>query len=118
MMSLNFTHKPNYFFFAQTLVNFLVNKVGKNPGVEFNFPLADIYDVFHQDFAATTSNLEGILNIADNYHVGSNDPEHLLISSYKIDAEANTISFKLNETAVQALQQGQTIIAPDAHIYE
>ncbi|GAA5008229.1 hypothetical protein GCM10023206_14630 [Acinetobacter puyangensis] len=117
-MSLNFTHKPNYFFFAQTLVNFLVNKIEKKPDVEFIFPLADIYDVFQQDFAATTSNLEGILNIADNYHVGANDPEHRLIASFKIDAEANTISFKLNEKAVQAVHQGQPVIAPDAHIYE
>ena len=118
-MSLKFTHKPNYFFFAQTLINFLVNKIQKNGGAtELNLHLSEIYDIFHQDFASTTANLEGILNIADNYHVGKEDQEHRLIARHKINAEANSITFFFSPHAIDALAQGLDVIAPDATSYE
>lgn len=118
-MSLKFTHKPNYFFFAQTLINFLVNKIQKTGKVtELTIHLSDIYEVFHQDFASTTANLEGILNIADNYHVGREDADHRLIASHKIDGEAHQITFFFKPHAIDALSQGQDIIVPDANSYE
>ena len=115
----HFAHKPNYFFLSHTLVGFLINKI-QEAGVlsELTIDLKDIFSLFHQDLASTTSNLEGIINIADNYHVGTESPEYRLISSYKIHADSNRVTFHFSPKAVQALQQGQALIAPDANNYE
>lgn len=115
----HFAHKPNYFFLSHTLVGFLSNKVQQAGELsELTVDLKDIFNLFHQDLASTTSNLEGIINIADNYHVGTESPEYRFISSYKIHAESNTVTFHFSPKAVQALQQGQALIAPDANSYE
>ena len=115
----HFAHKPNYFFLSHTLVGFLTNKIQQAGELsELTIDLKDIFSLFNQDLASTTSNLEGIINIADNYHVGTESPEYRLISSYKIYADSNRVTFNFSPKAVQALQQGQALIAPDANNYE
>lgn len=118
-MSLQFTHKPNYFFFAQTFAHFLTNTLQKNQyaNTNFTFELADIYNVFHQDFASTTANLESILHIVKGYAIGNQEGERL-VSEYKIDSDANTLNVQFNSVAVDALKQGQTLVAPDAVSYD
>ena len=65
-MNLNYSHKPNYFLFAQLLVRHIEGYIKKHPDAsDAIFDLRDIYEIFRQDLAATTTNLEGILNIAD-----------------------------------------------------
>lgn len=113
-MSLEFSHKPNYFFFAQTLVNFLGEQLRNQPITTKTYALADIYHLFRQDFAATTANLESILNIADGYRV----QDQPFIEHYHINAEANTVSFNFNPAAAQAVAQGAPITAPDAVDYD
>lgn len=120
-MSLKFTHKPNYFFFAQSLINFLVNKIQQQTAVltEITIHSSDLHTLFNQDFASATANLEGILNIADNYHVKFEQPEFRLIDSYKIHSGENyTVTFFLGSNAVSSLLAGENIIAPDATSYE
>ena len=50
-MSLQYTHKPDYFFFAQLLVRHLESYVKKHPDAQNAiFDLRDIYELFRQDF--------------------------------------------------------------------
>lgn len=113
-MDMNFTHKPNYFFFAERFIGFLKNKLQLLPDTSnethLNFPLAEIYQIFHQDFASTTTNLDGILNIANKYTVNQNP----LIHSYIIDGKYNTLDLELNAQAIYDLQYGHQLTAPDA----
>lgn len=68
-MSLKFTHKPDYFLYAQLFVRHLENYIVKHPEENApNFNLQDIYDLFGKDFASASTNLEGILNIADEWN--------------------------------------------------
>ncbi|KAA8734480.1 hypothetical protein F4V57_05850 [Acinetobacter qingfengensis] len=118
-MSVNFTNKPNYFFFAQALINFLQGKIqsGVITDSRHSFALATIYETFGQDLAASTANLDGILNIADNYYAGD-DPQQKLIEQYRINAESNQIEFIFNEATVNAIKYGAELHAPDPTLYE
>lgn len=118
-MPLTFTHKPNYFLHAHSLVNFLVQQISKadtNSSTQ-TYVLRDIYHVFGDDFASATSNLEGILNLADNYHIGVEDDAHILIQKYSINGEANTLTIQFNPAAIESIKQGAQVIAPDATVY-
>lgn len=65
---MEFSSKPNYFLFAQLLIRHIENYVKKHADAQNAiFDLRDVYELFRQDLAATTTNLEGILNIADEY---------------------------------------------------
>lgn len=68
-MSLKFTHKPDYFLYTSYLFDILKTILQKHPEETLNFNLQDIYDLFGKDFASASTNLEGILNIADEYRV-------------------------------------------------
>ena len=49
-MSLKFTHKPDYFLYAQLFVRHLENYIVKHPEENTpNFNLQDIYDLFGKD---------------------------------------------------------------------
>lgn len=113
-MDINFTHKPNYFFFAERFIGFLKNKLQLQPNTpnqtHLSFPLAEIYNIFHQDFASTTTNLDGILNIANKYTVN----EKPFIHTYIIDGKYNTLDLELNPHAIEDLQHGHHLAAPDA----
>ena len=114
-MSLEYTHKPNYFLFAQLLVRHVESYIKKHPDAQNAiFDLRDIYELFRQDFASTTTNLNGILNIADQYKVETLKGDQKLISSYAIDAINNSLLLDFNPDALESLQQGKTIIEPDA----
>lgn len=89
-MSLPSTHKPNYFLYAQLLIRHIQEYVQKHPDADNAiFDLRDIYDLFRQDLASTTTNLEGILNITDEYRIETINGDQKIISGYKIDAENN-----------------------------
>ncbi|MFC3902635.1 hypothetical protein SAMN05421749_103395 [Acinetobacter marinus] len=115
----HFSHKPDYFLHAHLLANYLSNRIQKAGEITtLTMTGKEVYDLFDHDFASTTSDLEGIINITDNYHVAENSPEYKLIADYKIHAEHNTVTFNFNPKAVQALVQGQALLAPDANSYE
>ncbi|MBV6551206.1 hypothetical protein OK024_10165 [Acinetobacter sp. UGAL515B_02] len=119
-MSLEFTHKPNYFFYAQLLVRHIETYAQKHADADHvTFDLKEIYQLFREDFASTTTNLEGILNISDEYRVETlAGGDQKLISHYKIDAENNTLSVDFNQDALAALKQGKPLIAPNASLYQ
>lgn len=114
---MDFTSKPNYFLFAQLLIRHIESYVKKHLDAQNAiFDLRDIYEVFRQDLAATTTNLEGILNIADEYRIDTLNGDQKIISSFKIDAEQNSLLIDFNNDALQALREGKSIIQPNATI--
>ena len=106
-MSLAFTHKPDYFLFAQLIIRHIQTYVQKNPETnQASFELRDIYELFRQDMASATTNLDGIMNIADEYQVETLDGDQKLIRRY------------FDPAAVTALRNGRPIIPPDATVHQ
>lgn len=117
-MSLEFTHKPNYFLFAQLIVHHLDSYIKKHPdATNAIFDLRDIYQIFRQDLASTTTNLDAILNIADEYTVETIHGDQKLISNYHVDATNNNLLIDFNADALNALKEGKRIIEPNANNY-
>ena len=118
-MSLNFTHKPDYFLSAQLFIRHLENYVEKHPEADNAiFDLRDIYELFRGDLASATTNLDVILNIADEYKVDTLEGDQKIIQSYQINAKNNTLLLELNAHALTSLRAGKSIIAPDANLHE
>ena len=116
---MEFSSKPNYFLFAQLLIRHIQNYVKKHPDAQNAiFDLRDVYEIFRQDLAATTTNLEGILNIADEYRIDTIQGDQKIISGYKIDAEQNSLLIDFNADALQALRESKPIITPDTTLQE
>lgn len=114
-MSLDFTHKPNYFMHAQQIMHHIKNYIEKHPNQNpIHFRLEDIYALFRQDFASATTNLEGIMNIVDEYKVETLNGDRKIIQHYQIDAKENTISIHFNEDALTSLSAGKNFLSPDA----
>ena len=109
-MELHFTHKPNYFFFAERFIHFLKQKVdSESSETHLHFPLNEIYDTFHEDFASTTINLDGILSIVKQYEVN----HHHLINSYIIDGKHHTLDLEINVRALNDLKHGHDMTPPE-----
>jgi len=118
-MTLEFSHKPNYFMFAQLLIRHVENYINKHPEAEnATFDLRDIYDLFRQDKASATTNLDGIMNIVDEYMVETLNGDERLISKYSIDVGNNSLLIDFNSTALESLKNGKQVIAPDATIQQ
>ncbi len=84
-MHLEYTHDPNYFFFSQLLMRHIESYIRKHPDADNAiFDLRDIYEVFREDFAATTTNLESILNIADSLGLTHKSKKLMPVFSDKI----------------------------------
>lgn len=118
-MSLEFTHKPNYFLYAQLLIRHIENYIEKHAEAENAiFDMRDIYELFRQDKASATTNLDGILNIADEYKIETLNGDKKLISKYAIDIENNALLLDFDKDALDSLKNGKPIIAPDATLAE
>lgn len=114
-MNLHYTHKPNYYFYAHKLVLFLENHVKKHPSdVQETFNLNTIYDLFDHDFASSSTNLEGILNIVDEYVIETETGREALVAQYRISLDNHVLTLSFNPNAVTRLIQGQTITYPKA----
>lgn len=118
-MSLAFTHKPNYFLFAQLIIRHIESYVHKHPDThQIMFDLRDIHELFQEDKASATINLDGILNIADEYKVDTLEGDQKLINHYRIDGKENKLHLELNPLAANSLRSGKDIIPPDATLHE
>ncbi|MPW42970.1 hypothetical protein D7V21_03815 [Acinetobacter guerrae] len=112
-MNLEYSHKPNYYFFAHKLVLFLEGEVKKHPEqLHETYNLQEIYDLFNHDFASTSTNLEGILNIADEYVIETASGVKPLISKYRIVAENHVLELDFNVDAINELVAGKSIQYP------
>ncbi|ANF82369.1 hypothetical protein A3K93_09305 [Acinetobacter sp. NCu2D-2] len=118
-MSLDFLHKPNYFMFAQLFIHHLERYIDKNPdSSSATFELDQIHALFQEDKASASTNLDGILNIADEYKVDSLEGDQKLIQQYRIDAKHNTLWVEFNSHALAGLKAGNRLIPPNAEIQE
>lgn len=118
-MSLEYTHQPDYFLFAQLLMGHIRQYIQKHPDADNAiFDLRDIYQIFRQDLASTTTNLEGILNIADEYKVETLQGDQKLIQRYKMDLENNALMIDFHPEALLALREGKPLLHPDSTIQE
>ncbi|KHN67183.1 hypothetical protein AV645_00375 [Acinetobacter calcoaceticus] len=115
-MTLEYTHKPNYYLFAQLLMRHIESYIHKHPDANNAiFDLRDVYEIFRQDFASTTTNLEGILHIADEYKIETINGDQPLIQKYQIDAKNNSLLIDFNSDALTSLRSGKPILEPDAN---
>lgn len=118
-MSIEYTHKPNYFLYAQLIIRHIENYIEKHPDAENAiFDMRDIYELFRQDKASATTNLDGILNIADEYRVETLNGDKKLITKYTVDIENNSLLFDFDKDALVSLKNGKPTIAPDASIID
>ncbi len=118
-MNLEFSHKPDYFLFAQLIIRHIENYIQKHPDADNAiFDLRDIYELFRQDKASATTNLDGIMNIADEYKIETLNGDEKLISRYEINAKNNSLLIDFNLNALTSLKNGKPIIVPDATHYE
>ncbi|MEB3754873.1 hypothetical protein [Acinetobacter sp. MD2(2019)] len=115
-MNMEFTHQPNYFFFAHRLVQFLEGYLRKHPETDTEFNLQSIeHDVFGDDRASSSVNLEGILNIADEYQVHTERGVLPLIRSYMIQAEKHVLKIQFHPESVRGLSLGELSRYPNVH---
>lgn len=117
-MNLEYTHKPNYYLFAQLFIRFIEQHIKQNPNqTETRFILTDVFNIFQHDLASTTTNLEAILNICDGYKVETLAGDLKLIQSHHIDAQDNSVLICFNATAQEAILAGKALIHPDTTTY-
>ena len=113
-MGLEFSHKPNYFLFAQLLLRHIESYVKKHPDADNAiFDLRDIYELFREDKASATVNLDGIINIADEYKVETLQGDQKLITHHSIDVKNNSLLLDFNPEALKSLREGKPFIYPD-----
>lgn len=118
-MTVSFTHKPNYFLFAHLLIRDIESYVkSHNINTEISFSRNRLDEIFQHDTASYTINLEGILNIVDEYKVETLSGDQRLVQSYSIDAKQDILHIMFNPEALHALQQGNSLITPDATLSE
>ena len=114
-MNMLYTHKPNYYFFAHKFVLFLEQHLKSHPTEQHtSFNLQTIYDLFSHDRASSTTNLDGILNIADEYVLDTEDGPQSLIRSYHVHLDNHVLTLEFNPKAINSLKAGQTLINPKA----
>lgn len=114
-MNLEYTHQPDYFFFAQLFIRHIEKHIKQHPeATEANFYTKHIQALFQQDHASTTINLDGILSIAEQYCTETLRGDQRIIQHHHIDAEQHILYLSFNIEAVQALIAGHNIIAPNA----
>ncbi|MBO3661249.1 hypothetical protein J5N53_08970 [Acinetobacter variabilis] len=118
-MSLRFTHKPDYFFFAQLLMRHVESYIQKHQDASNAiFDLEDIHKLFQTDYASSSINLDGIMNIADEYKLETLSGDQKLIQSYQVDVKNNKLLINFNSDALNSLKEGKPLIEPDATIHE
>ncbi|WP_333661728.1 hypothetical protein [Acinetobacter sp.] len=114
-MNMLYTHKPNYYFFAHKLVLFLESYLKNHPiEQQTSFNLQTIYDLFSHDRASSTTNLEGILNIADEYVLNTDEGQQALIRAYHVHLDNHVLALEFNPKAIASLKAGQSIVSPQA----
>jgi hypothetical protein len=68
--------------------------------------------LFSHDRASSTTNLEGILNIADEYVLETDEGSQPLIRSYHLHLDNHVLTLEFNPKAIESLKAGQIIVSP------
>lgn len=112
-MNMQYLHKPNYFFFAHKMVLFLEKYIKQHPmEQEVHFNLQTIYDLFSYDRASSTVNLEGILNIVDEYLINTHQGIVNLVHKYDIHLDNHVLSLNFHPQVMQSVINGESVFFP------
>ncbi|MEB3766568.1 hypothetical protein [Acinetobacter sp. MD2] len=112
-MNMEYTHQPEYFFFAHRLVSFLEEYLRQHPETDAEFNLQTIqHRVFGHDRASSSINLESILNIADEYQIHTERGMRPLIRQYEIHVENHVLTLHFHPESIQSLVAGASSICP------
>lgn len=116
-MNLEFTHTSNYFLYAQLVARYVQQQLEKQPVTTMVIPFDILEGILQNDAASVSTNLDSILNIADEYKVETLNGDQKIIQSYSIDPALQQLTLTLNADAVQSLNEGKPLIEPDASSY-
>lgn len=117
-MNLEYMHKSDYFFFAQLFIRHVENHIKKHPNqFETNFHINHIQELFQKDRASITTNIDGILNIADEYSVETLHGDMKIINNYRVDHDQHVLYLEFNPEAAKAIVAGKQLIEPQATSY-
>lgn len=109
-MNLQTIDKPNLYFAAQLLINHLLTKIVEDHAVnnQIQYHLFELKKVFRDNIASTTTHLEAIAELSQNYIVLRNESSEekglTLINSFIINGENNTVTITLNPQAVELVK--------------
>ena len=117
-MQLEYTHKPNYFLAAQLLIRYIQGKLQKEKMNEIEIAFKELTTIFRGDIASSSTNLESILNLVDEYKVETLSGDQPIIERYQIDSEEKHLHIFINTHAIKALYEGKDPLHPDASSYE
>lgn len=124
-MSLHFTHKPNYFLFAQLLIRHIETYIHKHPDASNAiFDLREIHDLFQADQASSSINLVSTLYSSTIFKMPSRlmleeetiSGDQKLIQNYSIDAKYNKLMIDFNAEPLDSLRDGKPLIEPDVTV--
>lgn len=118
-MNLEFTHKPNYFLYAQLFIRHTEDQLHKDKKAShLDISFEALKHLFQEDTAAVSTNLDSILHIASEYKVETLSGDQSLIQKYTIDVEDEKILLEISQEAAQALiDEQKTLIAPSSMDY-
>ena len=108
-MSLQTIDKPNLYFSAQLLINNILAKIGENSidDQQLQYHLFELKQIFKDNIASTTTHLEAITELTQNYYV-CNDKDDIkpiqLVTAFVINAANNTATLQLNPAAVALIK--------------
>lgn len=112
-MNMLYLHKPNYYFFAHKLALFLTDYVKTHPSEQHtSFNLHTIYNLFSHDLASSTTNLEGILNIVDEYKLDTEEGLQPLLTTHSVSLSNHVLNLDFNHKAMQSLNAGKALLSP------
>ncbi|MFT4021401.1 MAG: hypothetical protein QM666_07780 [Acinetobacter sp.] len=117
-MTLDFIHKPNYFLFSQLLIRHLQQNLPTDGSNIIRIPFARLQEIFQDDTASVTTNLQGILNIADEYKIDTLSGDQAIIQNYQIDSAQKELNITLNTDAIASLKDSKSPLEPDATSYQ
>lgn len=104
-MSLQTIDKPNLYFSAQLFINNILAKIDDNSidNQQIHYHLFELKQIFKDNIASTTTHLEAITELTQNYYVCKNKDDIKLVqlvTSFIINAANNTATLQLNPEAV------------------
>ena len=108
-MSLQTIDKPNLYFSAQLLINNILAKIGENSSgdQQLQYHLFELKQIFKDNIASTTTHLEAITELTQNYYVCNNKEDIRpvqLVTDFVINAANNTVTLQLNPEAVSLVK--------------
>ncbi|MBF7689895.1 hypothetical protein [Acinetobacter pollinis] len=119
-MNLEFTHKPNYFLYAQLLIRHIEDQLNKDKTLhQIRISFEKLKHIFQEDTAATSTNLDSILHIASEYKIETLSGDERIIQKYAIDVEDKELILNIPESVIQSwIDEKKPILFPNSMDYD